>query len=172
MVLRTRTSCSFKWRACMELRCACRSTNIPETSRFELSIRYIRRLMAISSTENAQRGVLTPAGSVQLSIGLNHVALPKIDRARNNLFRIYPGCRPGPGGGPDRRLARGRWCCQHPRRAMQREHVGRGGLGKNARGARQKQSGCVEAKPAVTGHGDLDRHEEESRRRSMGRPGL
>ena len=61
MVLSTRTSCSFRWRACMELRCACRSTNISETSRFEYSIRYIRRLMAISSTENAQCGVLTPA---------------------------------------------------------------------------------------------------------------
>src|SRR3954469_1485342 len=61
MVLSTRTSCSFKWRACMELRCAWRSTNISETSRFELSIRYIRRLMGISSTENAQCGFLTPA---------------------------------------------------------------------------------------------------------------
>ena len=44
--LRTRTSCSFRWRACMELRCACRCTNISETSRLELSIRCILRLMA------------------------------------------------------------------------------------------------------------------------------
>src|SRR3984893_16865051 len=58
MVLRTRTSCSFKWRACMELRCDWRSTNISETSRFEYSISYILRLLAISSTENAQCGVL------------------------------------------------------------------------------------------------------------------
>src|SRR5450759_4620929 len=63
MVLSTRTSCSFKWRVCMELRCDCRSTNISETSRFEYSIRYILRLMAISSTENAQCGVLTAFGS-------------------------------------------------------------------------------------------------------------
>jgi hypothetical protein len=42
----------------MGLRGACRSTNISETSRFELSIRYLLRLMAISSTENAQCGVL------------------------------------------------------------------------------------------------------------------
>src|SRR5258708_19885971 len=42
----------------MELRCDCRSTNISETSRFEFSISYILRLMAISSTENAQCGVL------------------------------------------------------------------------------------------------------------------
>src|SRR5258707_273738 len=42
----------------MELRCDCRSTNISETSRFGFSISYILRLMAISSTENAQCGVL------------------------------------------------------------------------------------------------------------------
>src|SRR3979411_1887540 len=43
----------------MELRCACRSTNISETSKFEYSISYILRLMAIASTENTQCGVLS-----------------------------------------------------------------------------------------------------------------
>jgi hypothetical protein len=47
----------------MELRCACRSTNSPETSRDESGIGYIRRLMDVSSTENTQCGVLTPLGS-------------------------------------------------------------------------------------------------------------
>src|SRR5215471_19169694 len=42
----------------MEPRCAWRSTNISETSRFELSISYIVRLAAISSTEKVQCGVL------------------------------------------------------------------------------------------------------------------
>jgi uncharacterized protein (DUF2147 family) len=46
----------------MELRCACRSKNISETSRFELSIGYILRLKAISSTENGQCGVLPSFG--------------------------------------------------------------------------------------------------------------
>src|ERR1700732_4157863 len=62
MVLRTRTSCSFKWSACMELRCDWRSTNISETSKFEYSISYILRQMAVSSTENAQCGVLPSPG--------------------------------------------------------------------------------------------------------------
>src|SRR6476620_4593292 len=59
MVLSTRTNCSFKCRACMELRCDCRSSNISETSKFEYSISYILRLMADASTENAQCGVLS-----------------------------------------------------------------------------------------------------------------
>jgi hypothetical protein len=42
----------------MELRCACRSTNISETSRFGYSIIYIGRLVAISSTENSECGDL------------------------------------------------------------------------------------------------------------------
>src|SRR6201996_6056386 len=42
----------------MELRCASRSTNISETSRFGFSISYIVRLMVASSTGNAQCGVL------------------------------------------------------------------------------------------------------------------
>src|SRR5258708_28720463 len=63
MVLRTRTSCSFKWRACMELRCDWWSTNISETSRLEYSISYILRLVVISSTENVQCGVLPSFGS-------------------------------------------------------------------------------------------------------------
>ena len=49
--------------------------------------------MAISSTENAQCGVLTPAWIIYLSIGLNHVALPKNHRAHNSLFRIFFGHR-------------------------------------------------------------------------------
>jgi hypothetical protein len=53
----------------MELRCACRSTNISETSRFELTIRYILRLMGISSTENAQYGVFTPRSNHPLGTG-------------------------------------------------------------------------------------------------------
>src|SRR3978361_348447 len=53
----------------MELRCAWRSTNISETSRLEYSIRYILRLMAASSTENAQCGVLPPVPIIYLSIG-------------------------------------------------------------------------------------------------------
>src|ERR1700712_1452931 len=52
----------------MELRCAWRSTNISETSRFELSIRYLLRLIAISSTENAQCGVLTPPWIIHLRL--------------------------------------------------------------------------------------------------------
>ena len=135
MVLSTRTSCSFKWRACMELRCACRSTNISETSRFELSIRYIRRLMAISSTENAQCGVLTPLWIIYLSIGLNHVALPTNHRAYNSIFRIFLATwslARALAADPDRRLAGGRRCRQHPRRPMQRQHVGRGRLGEDA----------------------------------------
>src|SRR5882672_3311948 len=104
----------------MELRCACRSTNISETSRFELSIRYILRLMAITSTENAQCGVLTPLWIIYLSIGLNHVALPKNDRAYNSLFRIFfsHGTCLGFGGRPHWRLAGGGWCRQYPSRAM------------------------------------------------------
>src|SRR5258708_39278730 len=53
----------------MELRCACRSTNISETSRFGFSISYILRLVAISSTENAQCGVLpSSAPSTQAQV--------------------------------------------------------------------------------------------------------
>src|SRR3981081_477083 len=100
MVLRTLTSCSFKWRECMELRCDCRSTNISETSRFEYSISYILRLVAISSTENAQCGVLPSFDSSYLSTGLNHVALPTKDHAYSSIFWNIFGDRPcaGPGG--------------------------------------------------------------------------
>src|ERR1700724_1037886 len=66
MVLRTRTSCSLRCRECMELRCAWRSTNISETSKFGYSIRYILRLMVVSSTENAQCGVLPPVRIILL----------------------------------------------------------------------------------------------------------
>src|SRR5215471_2723737 len=53
----------------MEPRCAWRSTNISETSRFELSISHIVRLAAISSTEKVQCGVLpffNPAKQAQV----------------------------------------------------------------------------------------------------------
>src|ERR1700679_2568513 len=112
MVLRTRTSCSFRWRVCSAVRCDCRSTNISETSRFEYSISYILRLLAASSTENAQCGVL-PSTSY-LSTGLDHVALPAIHHAHNIIFRIIFGdvsfaCLASAclynaslGGGPDR----------------------------------------------------------------------
>src|SRR5665213_3283672 len=43
---------------CMEVRCASRSRNILETSRFGYNISYILRLMVVSSTENTQCGVL------------------------------------------------------------------------------------------------------------------
>src|SRR5665213_362010 len=106
MVLRTRTSCSFRWRVCMELRCDCRSTNISETSRFGYSISYIRRLMAISSTENTQCGVLPPFRTIYLNTGLANVALPAKHHAYRSIFRnIYgAGPCPGAGGGSDRRL--------------------------------------------------------------------
>jgi hypothetical protein len=42
----------------MELRCASRSLNNPEMSKFELGISYLLRLIAVSSTENDQRVVL------------------------------------------------------------------------------------------------------------------
>src|ERR1700694_1130812 len=104
MVLRTRTSCSFKWRACMELRCDWRSTNISETSRFEYSIIYILRLMAISSTENVECGVLPLVRIIYLSTGLDHVALRTKNHAYGSIFRNISGDRPctGPGGGSDR----------------------------------------------------------------------
>src|ERR1700733_3827833 len=86
MGLRTRTSCSFRWRVCSAVRCDCRSTNISETSRFEYSISYILRLLAASSTENAQCGVL-PSTSY-LSTGLDHVALPAKHHAHNIIYRI------------------------------------------------------------------------------------
>src|ERR1700687_5899016 len=109
MVLRTRTSCSFKWRACMQLRCDWRSTNISETSRFEYSISYILRLMAISSTENAQCGVLPSFGTIHLSTGLTHVA-PPAKRHQNciifgNIFGDRSCARFG--GRSDRRLEGG-----------------------------------------------------------------
>src|ERR1700722_12154105 len=131
MVLRTRTSCSFKWRECMELRCDWRSTNISETSRLEYSINYILRLVAVSSTENTQCGVLP---SSYLSTGLNHVALPTKYHAISSIFRNFFGDRPcvGPGARSHRRLAGGGRRRQYPGRAMQWKRVGRGVLGANA----------------------------------------
>ena len=74
---------------------------------------------------------------IYLSIGLNHVALPAKHHAHSGIFRNIFGDRAcaGPGAGSDRRLAGGRRCRQHPRRAMQRQHVGRGCLGEDARAA-------------------------------------
>src|SRR5437868_14329945 len=112
------------WRACMELRCACRSTNISETSRFGYSISYILRLMAISSTENAQCGVLP---STTYTTGLNHVALPTRYHAHRSIFRNIFGDRVyvGFGRGSHRRLEGGGRCRQHPVCRMQRseEHT-------------------------------------------------
>src|SRR3569623_365006 len=59
MVFRTLTSCSLRWRTCIALRCACRSTNISETSGFGYSMRYIVRLMMVSSTEKHETDNLT-----------------------------------------------------------------------------------------------------------------
>src|ERR1700694_1435886 len=142
MVLRTRTSCSFKWRACMELRCDWRSTNISETSRFEYSISYILRLMAISSTENAQCGVLP---SDHLSTGLNHVALPTNVHAYRSIFRNNFGdiSSAGLGRGPNGGLESSRRRRQHPGCGVQRKHVGRGGMGEDAGRPRQEQSRCL-----------------------------
>jgi len=44
----------------MELRCDCRSTNISERLDLNIDDIYLLRWMAISSTENAQCGVLAP----------------------------------------------------------------------------------------------------------------
>src|SRR5450755_2191149 len=175
MVLRTRTSCSFKWRACMELRCDWRSTNISETSRFGYSISYILRLVAIPSTENAECGVLPSLGSSDLSTGLNHVALPPKHHAYSSIFRIFFGdllCLVSLCGGSDRRLEGGGRRRQHPGCRMQWRHVGRGVVGEGAGRPRHKQSGCLKTKQADAGNADPDRHEEEAWRRSMGRPSL
>src|ERR1700730_5341347 len=119
----------------MELRCDCRSTNISETSRFEYSIIYLLRLMAISSTENAQCGVLPPVWIIYLSTGLTHVALPASYHDHSSIFRNIFGDRSCArlSGGSDGRLEGGGRCRQHPRRRMQRRHVGRGVMGKSAR---------------------------------------
>src|SRR5215470_5137273 len=101
----------------MELRWDSRAANISETSKFESkAISYLLRLMAASSTENAQCGVLTPALTRHLSIGSDHVALPKIIRAHNSLYGISSRDRLmlGPCGRSDRRLAGCRRRRQHP----------------------------------------------------------
>src|SRR3979490_1155907 len=111
----------------MELRCDCRSTNISETSRFEYSISYILRLIAISSTENAQCGVLPLVRNVSSSIRSNHVALPTNDHSeRSILLNIFSdracagaGAKPAPDWGCGGR------CRQQPGRTMQWQHVGR-----------------------------------------------
>ena len=67
---------------------------------------------------------------------------------------------------------RSRRCRQHPGCRMQWQHVGRGGLGEDARRPRQEQSRCLETEQAHLGNADPDRHEEKACRRSMGRPSL
>ncbi len=71
----------------MELRCAWRSTNISETSRFEYSISYILRLMAVSSTEETLNAAFCPRSDHQLKHRLDHVALPTKDHAYSSIFR-------------------------------------------------------------------------------------
>ena len=44
--------------------------------------------------------------------------------------------------------------------------------GRKRRAAATEQSGCLKTEQADAGHADPDRHEEEARRRSVGRPGL
>src|ERR1700709_1238319 len=111
----------------MELRCDWRSTNISETSRFGYSIRYILRLMAASSTENTQCGVLPPTPIIYLSIGSNHVALPTKTPAHLHVLRImlrssfYNDSRNGIGCRSDRRLDGGGSSGQYPRRRVQWE---------------------------------------------------
>src|SRR3569832_2610315 len=117
MVLRTRTSCSFRWRACIEPRCPCRSTNISERSRLEYVISYILLLAPNPSTENAECGVL-PSSDHPFEHRLHHVALP----ARRHAYFYSSWCiRHGEcghctGGGSDRGLVGGRRRRQHPLR--------------------------------------------------------
>src|SRR5258708_16786149 len=100
----------------MELRCAWRSTNISETSIFGYSIRYILRLMAASSTENTQCGVLPPILTVLLSIGSNHVAVPSKFHAHPVGLRrgFYNDSGNGLRSRPPRRLDRHGPGPQHP----------------------------------------------------------
>src|ERR1700738_4774351 len=151
MVLRTRTNCSFKWRACMELRCDWRSTNISETSRFEYSIRYILRLLAVSSTENAQCGVLPSLEHLSRSqtcctapeISCIHWHFPRLFRRQASPLPCG-WTRPAVGGRRD----------QHPGRPMQWKHVGGGRLGENGGRPGQEQSRCLKTEQAHPGNAD------------------
>ena len=60
-----------------ELRWAWRSANNSEMSGFGYSIRYILRLMAVSSTENARMRPFALIRTIFASTGLDHVALPR-----------------------------------------------------------------------------------------------
>ena len=83
--------------------------------------------------------------------------------------RFYSRLRNGSRSRSDRRLeSRGR-SRQHPRRRMQRQHVGRGGVGENTRRPRQQQSRCLAAEPTDPGHADPARHEEKDRARTNGK---
>src|SRR4029453_12611664 len=155
----------------MELRWVSRAANISETSKLESkAIRYLLRLMAASSTENAQCGVLTPLWTRHLSTGTDHVALPKIVRARNSLYGIISSnrCIFGPCGRSNRRLAGCRWRRQHSGCPVQWQHVGGGGLGESSGWKRFAQSRSVEAEPGYSRHADPARHEEEGGRRCLG----
>src|ERR1700688_1244670 len=111
---------------------------------------------------------------IVLSTGSNHVALPTKPYAYSSIFRNvfghihYASVR----GGSDGRLESSGWCRQHPGCRMQRRHVGRGGMGEDTRRPRHAQSRCLKTEQADLGNADPDRHEEEDRRRSMGRPSL
>src|SRR5690349_16433120 len=123
----------------MEPRCAWRSTNISETSRFELSISYIVRLVASSSTEKVQSRRFALFWTIKASTGWDYVALPTDIYADSiNLFRSSArgGPRARQRSGPDGRLARCRWRRQHPRCPVQWEHVGRDLVGADARRTR------------------------------------
>src|SRR5690349_16682400 len=164
MVFSTRTNCSLRWRVCMALRWDSRAANISETSKLESkAIGYLLRLMPVPSTENTKCGVLTPLQTSHLSTGSHHVALPKIVRAHNSLYRINSRDRRlfGPCGRPNRRLAGCRRRRQHPGCPVQRQHVGRGVLGEDPGRARQEQSRSGAAEPADAGHADPACHEEE-----------
>ena len=105
--------------------------------------------------------------TIYLSIGLDHVALPTTDHAYRNIFRNIFGnrepLRAGSGGRPHRRLEGAGRRRQHPRRRMQWQHVGRGGVGESSRRPRQEQSRCLKTEQADAGHADPARHEEDSR---------
>ncbi len=167
----------------MELRCDWRSTNISETSRFGYSISYIVRLMAVSSTENAQCGVLPSIRTIYISTGSAHVALPAKDHAQNNILRIFLATglcafatsltpaslrrpwRPTPpatggwqDGVADIRVAE---CGGSMWGAVVWEKV--------PGGHDKQQSRCLKAEQAHPGNADPARHEEEGRESTNGK---
>ena len=131
--------------------------------------------MAVSSTENAKCGVLTPASDQPLKHRFRPCCTAQDRlRAHNSLFghQFSPQRRLGAGRRPHRRLAGRRRRRQHPGRPVQRQYVGRGVLGEDPGRTRQEQSRCRQAEPADARHADPARHEEEARRRCLGRPSL